>query len=164
MMDIVQLRNLVVRPVLEHLAPEIPYTLSAERLLLGTAAQESKLKYIHQIGAGPAVGLWQMEPFTHDDLWKTTLAGSSNPLAIKVRELELPDWYGKDAREMVGNLYYACAMARVFYRRIKAALPDADDALEMAQYWKKYYNTEHGKGTIDEFIESWKMIAPALRS
>lgn len=162
MIDPIQMRDYIVRPVLRHLEPEIPYTLAAEQLLLGTAAQESRLGYLHQLGRGPAVGIWQMEPFTHDDLWRTTLLGASNPLARKVRTLELPDWYGNDAKEMAGNLYYACAMARVFYRRIQAPLPPVFDARAMGDYWKKYYNTVHGKGTVDEFIASWQLIAPAL--
>lgn len=164
MIDPVQLRDCVVRPVLEHLAPEIPYSLAAEQLLLGTAAQESRMTYLKQLGKGPAVGIWQMEPFTHDDLWRTTLLGASNPLAIKVRQLELPNWWAKDAREMVGNLFYACAMARVFYRRIQAPLPAAGDVPAMAAYWKRYYNTAHGKGTVEEFCRSWNLIIPALTS
>lgn len=160
MIDPVQLRDCIVRPILRDINPWIPYSLAAEQLLLATAAQESKGRYLRQLGKGPAVGLWQMEPFTHDDLWRTTLVGPDNPLAGKLRTM-IVDGLPR-AEQMVGNLYYACAMARVFYRRIQAPLPPVFDARAMGDYWKKYYNTVHGKGTVDEFIASWQLIAPAL--
>lgn len=162
MIDAIQLRNYVVRPVLMHLATEIPYSRAAEHLLLGTAAQESHGEYLHQLGKGPAVGLWQMEPFTHDDLWKTILS-ANKALAVKVDALELPGFLGNnDAREMAGNMYYACAMCRVFYRRIRAPLPNAGNVADMAYYWKRYYNTLHGKGTEAEFVRNWKRISAAI--
>lgn len=161
MINAIHLRDYVIRPVLQHLAPEIPYSLAAEQLLLGTAAQESHGEYLHQLGKGPAVGLWQMEPFTHDDLWRTTLTNKA--LAAKIQQLELSNFLGNDdAKEMAGNLYYACGMARVFYRRIRAPLPSAGNVADMAYYWKRYYNTIHGKGTEAEFIKNWAKIKVAI--
>jgi hypothetical protein len=33
----------------------------------------------------------------------------------------------------------------------------------MAHYWKKYYNTEKGKGTVEGFVESYdELVAPYL--
>ncbi len=154
MINAPQLRKEIVRPVLEHL---YLWSAAAENLVMGTAAQESRLgTYLKQI-AGPAVGIFQMEPFTHDDLWKTIL--KNQPLlAGRVRQVELPGWYQDDAREMAGNLYYAAAMCRVFYRRIQEPLPDADDIAGLARYWKRYYNTRLGKGTEAEFIRNYSLI------
>lgn len=166
MIDPVQLRDYVIRPVLKYLEPEIPYSISAEQLLLGTAAQESRLKYLHQLGKGPAVGLWQMEPNTYDDIWRNYLRHPHHELEDKVRALGLhPDPivdFINSRDEMAGNLYYACAMSRVYYWRIKESLPPPDDAYKMGAYWKKYYNTEAGKGTIEQFTESWKLIEKAI--
>lgn len=44
------------------------WSQAAEDLLLGTAIQESGLVHVRQVG-GPALGYWQMEPATHDDIW-----------------------------------------------------------------------------------------------
>ena len=47
---------------------------------MGTITQESRATYVKQLGNGPALGLAQMEPATHDDIWinflkyKTALA------------------------------------------------------------------------------------------
>lgn len=154
MINALQLRREIVRPVLEHLWL---WSQAAENLVMGTAAQESRMgTYLKQI-AGPAVGIFQMEPFTHDDLWKTILKNQPQ-LAERVRQVELPGWYQDDAREMAGNLYYAAAMCRVFYRRIKEPLPDADDIPGLARYWKRYYNTHMGKGTEVEFIRNYQLV------
>src|SRR5260221_162978 len=53
-------------------------------LLLGTALQESGLTYRVQLGGGPARGLFQMEPNTHDDIWDNFLKYRV-PLATAVR-------------------------------------------------------------------------------
>jgi hypothetical protein len=66
--DANQLRHYVVRPTLRRLGL---WSKSAENLLMGTAAQESHLgTYLHQVGGGPAKGIFQMEPATERDLIK----------------------------------------------------------------------------------------------
>jgi hypothetical protein len=32
---------------------------------------------------------------------------------------------------------------------------DATDVFKLAEYWKKYYNTPKGKGTVQQFIQSY---------
>jgi hypothetical protein len=151
-MDPKQLREHIIRPVLEGLDL---YTDAALELVFGTACQESHLKYVKQLGSGPAVGLFQMEPATHDDIWANYLA-YKRPLADKVLRFELPDLYeDNNAQEMAGNLYYAAAMCRIHYLRVPKALPAANDVVGLAEYWKQYYNTPLGAGTEQEFIENY---------
>ena len=64
-------RDVIVRPVLRDLALS---TYPAEMLVLGTIAQESNFKYLEQLSGGPGIGLGQMEPATHDDLWSNWLS------------------------------------------------------------------------------------------
>lgn len=154
-MDIGQFRVYIVRPVLEHLRL---HSFAAENLLIGTALQESRLSYVRQLGAGPAIGIYQMEPATHDDIWRNYLA-YHHGLAALVRTLELPGWYGGEAIEMAGNMYYATAMCRIHYRRVSAPLPAADDVHGLARYWKRHYNTALGKGTAEEFIQNYTRAA-----
>ena len=59
--DINQFREEVVRPVLQDLKM---YSPVAENLIMGTAAQESGFTYIKQLGGGPALGMFQVEPAT----------------------------------------------------------------------------------------------------
>lgn len=147
-LDIEQFRIRVVRLVLMQLELHSP---AAENLVLGTGMQESRLSYLQQI-KGPARGLFQMELATYKDLWENFLINKA-VLANKVENFAIgfPDF-----EEMEGNLYFATAMCRICYYRIKEALP-ANNPLALAQYWKKYYNTALGKGTIEQALPHFKI-------
>lgn len=151
-MEASQLREYVIRPTLEYLGLWSP---EAESLLLGTAAQESHMgHYLHQV-RGPAVGIYQMEPATHQDIWTHYLAGKPQ-LSSKVRSLAAYRWHTSfiPAIEMHGNLAYATAIARVFYLRKPDALPK--DLAGWAEYWKRHWNTHLGAGTEEQFIENYR--------
>jgi hypothetical protein len=116
------------------------YSVNAICLLEGTAAQESKFgTYLKQLGLGYALGFFQMEEPTFSWLkskyWKFNLG-----------EFEEQEYNIK-------NMIMAC---RLRYRAVTEPLPDYRDLTGMARYWKKYYNTELGKGTEKEFIKNFK--------
>lgn len=150
MIDLAHLRDEIVRPVLVELGL---HSDAAEALLLGTAVQESGLVWLRQLGGGPALGIYQMEPATHDDIWANYLA-YRDELADKVARLAAP-WPDRH-RQLVTNLAYATAMARIHYRRVPAALPAAGDVDGLAAYWKNHYNTAQGAGTVAEFAEKYR--------
>lgn len=159
-LDLKQLRAYVVLPALNALGL---YSKAAERLVLATGLVESRYRYLDQIERGgdsrpgPARGLWQMEGPTHHDLWENYLRYQPE-LTAKIRPFLLE---GLDPLEQLhGNLYYAAIMCRVFYRRIKAPLPEADDLEGLAAYWKRYYNTHLGAGTTDGFMQ---VALPVMR-
>ncbi|RCK32479.1 hypothetical protein TH9_12140 [Thalassospira xiamenensis] len=150
-MDAKQLRHEVIRPVLTATGM---WSAAAENLLMGTAAQESACgKYLRQLGDGPARGVFQMEPATLDDIY-------ANYLAYR------PDLQGavdaylimsmSKADNLTVNLAYAALMCRVHYRRRPENLPDANDVRGLAAYWKRFYNTVHGKGAEQEFVENYE--------
>ena len=78
-----QIRSLVIRPALEKLNL---WSLSAEELVLGTAIVESGLTYLRQHNDGPALGLWQVEPSTQNDLYVNFL-NFRPELSFKLTEL-----------------------------------------------------------------------------
>lgn len=149
-------RHLVVRPVLEYLAPEIPYSEAAENLLMGTAVHESRLTYLKQLN-GPALGLFQIEPDTHDDIWENFLAYKPD-LSSKIRALASQKGH-EDAfrRDLTTNLAYQAAMARVLYYRRPEALPK-NEPESLAEFWKQHYNTPLGAGTVEQFIRHYKEV------
>ncbi len=153
-MDAGQLREYVVRPALRHLDPHIPYTEDAVELLMGTAAQESSLLYLDQLtpGPGPAYGLWQMERATHDDHWRW-LRGQS---AIHARVTMLLATSPSTVEQLRTNLLYAAAMCRVHYRRAPEAIPVAADVENAARLWKLRYNTPAGRGTVAQYVASYR--------
>ena len=154
--DINQLRSLIIRPALEAIGLGGP---SAEELLIGTILQESNAgHWLHQTGAGPAIGICQMEPATHDDIWANYL-DFRPALAGKVRGLMLNQGAGAGigkAEEMAGNLYYAVAMARIKYARVPDPLPPAGDVDAQAAYYKRWYNTAGGAASTAEYVSKWQ--------
>jgi len=147
------LRELVIRPTLEQLGF---WSEAAENLLMGTAAQESRMgMYLKQLGGGPALGVFQMEPATHDDIWINFVRFKPSLADLLRKVAGVGHGRHPQADLMIGNLYYAAAMARVHYLRRPEALPPAGDVDALGQYWKNFYNTFLGKGTVEEFVENY---------
>lgn len=157
MIDPKQLIHYVIRPVLKDLALWSP---EAERLLLGTACVESDCgRYVKQLGGGPALGIYQMEPKTHDDIWNNYLQHRAT-LMQKVNYWRERWGNGLGPEEMVGNLYYATAMSRIHYLRVPETIPEYLSA--QAAYWKRWYNTAAGKGTAHAYMNSWnRFVSPS---
>lgn len=147
MLDVVQFKTMVIRPALKAIGLHSP---AAVELLLGTALQESNLQYLKQIGDGPAMGLFQMEPNTHDDIWENYLK-YRGALAMDVAKLS----HVRNAEAMATDLLYAAAMCRVHYLRVPDPLPPVGDVEAQAAYWKDHYNTILGAGTTEEYVENW---------
>ena len=153
-MTSMEFRESVIKPTLEKMGL---WSESAESLILGTAIQESRLKYRKQIGGGPALGLFQMEPFTHDSIRKDYLDYRSE---LKEKVDQFTD--NPVAEELENNDEYACAMCRIHYLRVKESLPAAHDILGAANYWKSHYNTPKGAGTVSEFVENYERARHGL--
>ncbi len=153
MIDALQLRHEIIRPTLKHLDSVIPYSMAAENLLMGTCAQESRMgQFLVQLDNGPAKGIFQMEPATHDDIhlnflsYRSELCEAVEAFVIPVLEPDI---------DLAGNLFYAAAMCRVHYYRVPMAMPPEDNIEQLGHYWKLYYNTPEGKGTVAEFIHNY---------
>lgn len=142
----------IVRVTLKGLGLWSP---EAEELIIGTAAHESGFRDIAQIGGGPALGICQMEPDTHNDIWKNYLRYQPDK-SSKLRDLF--DEVAGDASCMLGNVPYAIAMCRIHYSRVPEPLPAVDDLNAQAAYWKKYYNTESGAGTVTKYTNDYHRL------
>lgn len=143
-----QLLKEIIRPVLRRLRA---WSEPAERLVLGTACQESGCgRWLMQIG-GPAIGIYQMEPATHEDIWNNYLS-YHDELASIVKSFTI---FGMPAvTQLAGNLYYATAMCRVHYLRFSTPIPEG--VIGQARYWKQYYNTERGAGRVEDYVANWR--------
>ena len=121
---------------------------SIVKMIFETACVESNCgEYIKQIN-GPACGIFQIEPNTAQDIidnyikYRSRYKDIFNMLYIKT--FTLP-------QNLKYNLAFSVFMCRMFYMRIKESIPNTVE--KRAKYWKKYYNTEQGKGTITEYIK-----------
>ena len=163
-----QFRQYVIEPVLVHLAQWEPRINSeaAIRLLLMTAAHESRMgHYLHQV-KGPAVGIYQMEPATAEDIFAWMTRQPVVDIAIERRPVSLlyrlqGIGFTSETAEMAGNLYYATAMARLHYWRVPEPLPDADDVEGLATYAKRFYNSMLGKAQVADYANAardWQIV------
>jgi hypothetical protein len=151
-MNISQFRTHIVKPVLKYLEMD---SLNAEELLIATAVHESKnLEYVRQLGGGPALSIFQIEPATHKDVWDNYINYRPD-LMRKMSRLRFDAFKGQEL-ELIGNIPYATAIARIIYRRARGRLPDKSDIMGMAKYWKSNYNTFKGKGRVDDFVNNYK--------
>jgi len=145
-----QLREEIIRPGLDLLNLN---SKAAEELLVLTACVETDAgSYVKQI-QGPGLGLFSIEPATHDDIWKRYL---QTRLREVYKILEAINMTTQPQAYMLKyNLLYSVLMARVFYLRFREPLPEHDDIIGLAEYWKKYFNTKLGRGTVDMAISKY---------
>lgn len=120
------------------------YSDNAYQLLRLTCAQESHYgTYLYQIGGGPARGLFQMEPRTEMWLWN------------KFPDL-LEEYDSSSRQDLIGNIPYQIVAARCYYLVWREPLPEASDHVGLAKYWKKYWNSIKGKGTVEEAVVNYR--------
>ncbi len=148
------LRDLIIIPTLKETHT---YNKSAIPLILLTAAQETGMGYyLQQLNGGPAQGLYQTEPPSFYYTIEKHLP-SRPPLAERVcKSLKVPDLNHFVPEDMIYNLKLATIMCRLHYLRINKPLPNSTDIAALAAYWKKYYNSPSGKGTVTEAIDNYE--------
>ena len=140
------IRKEVIEPVVEVLGGGH----AAVELLYYTGLAESGYRVTKQVG-GPALGYWQMEPETYADIWSNFLAHRPE-LRGDVLGLIGTEPVQASMDMLETNHRYACALARVHYLRVPAPLPPSGELASQAAYWKEYYNTVKGKGSVEHFL------------
>lgn len=148
--------RLLIRYVLKDFARAVQrptlYSEDAVELLMLTAAQETHCgRWVMQIN-GPALGIFQMEPTTHYEIWDKVVR-NDEALNQAVDMFFIPSLNWK--AQMIGNLPYQIIYARLYFTRTPQPLPPKEDVRAMAVYWKKYWNTPLGKGTVDEAVRRY---------
>jgi len=131
------------------------FSPQAAMLVLGTACVESQCgEYIRQLGNAPALGIFQIELATYKDLMQNYLAYRPG---LKAKLMALYCEGMTAAENLTCNLMFQAAVCRLLYYRMPQVIPS--DLAGMAEYWKKYYNTNKGKGTPEKFIAAYKRYA-----
>jgi len=131
-----EIRKHIIRPGLQVTGL---WSEAAEILVYGTGHVESNYSHIKQI-VGPALGFYQCEPRSFDDL-VSWLRLSTNRV---LREHILSACYyvsmPVDAAVLSHNIKFAMLICRAHYLRVPNPLPRFDDAAGLARYHKQYYN------------------------
>ena len=123
----------------------------ASALVYRTGMAESGYRHLSQMGSGPAVGFFQVEPATIDDTWNN-YAVYRKPIMVVLKDMGFdPD----DSRmRVMSSIALQAAFCRLKYRRDRLAIPPVDDLYAQAAYWKRVYNTELGKGSVEHFVKA----------
>lgn len=125
----------------------------AENLVLFTGMAESKYKHKKQIGGGPALSYWQVEPDTAKDHFKNYLKyrPELKKKIIKACDMEDIEFGLEDIPNLLHtNEKFAILMCRLVYYRVDSEIPTGIESL--AEYWKTNYNTPRGDGRIKDFV------------
>ena len=143
-----QFREVILIPTLMAIQK---WTPEAEELMIGTMAHESDGgTYLVQI-EGPAIGIYGMQQNDHDDIWNAYLPNQSK---LTYDLLVVCGMSSKPKFEaMKYHLVYATCMARIHYLRRCEAIPK--DLEGQAEFWKTHYNSNLGKGTVQEYVADY---------
>jgi len=140
-----QLREMIIKPALQDLSM---YSEGAVDLMMFTCAVESDGgTYFHQLN-GPALGIYQMEPETYNDIWQNYIKHNSRILMIMLSNFDCHGMPSED--RMVYDLRFATAMCRLHYSRHAEIIPNNTE--QIWEYYKKYYNTEKGAAVKTEAL------------
>lgn len=149
MLKIDQLRDLIIRPAILDL---VMFSEDALELLVFTCCVESLGgTYVKQLN-GPALGIYQMEPRTYNDIWQNYIKPRNDISLILISNFSCISMPEED--RLIYDLRFATVMARLHYARVTEKLPDRNDAEAMWEYYKKYYNTSLGSaGRITSLLK-----------
>lgn len=171
-----QIRDYIISPTLSKMSSgEIDLaTPAAINLLVGTCAQETAGgAYIRQIGypigsLSGAYGIYQCELRSADmNLRSARQKTMSKNARLASIFTHIVDFMGIPKRDtdlaaaLMGDLYFATAMCRLHYMLVPVPIPEASDIRGLGEYWKKYYNTSLGRGTVDDFVENYRRYVDA---
>ena len=154
-----QLHDYIIKPTLEYMGGNYN-SIEARFLLLCTAAIESDCGYYIKQVNGPALGIWQMEPDTHEDIWGNSDAVNSIDSALfrKLSKLgvDASPFKSNDTisdiciltanRDLIMSPMYACAMARLKYSMTPEPLPEytGDANIDLRAFYDYYAKFYHG--------------------
>lgn len=102
-------------------------------------------------------GIWQVDRVAFEETQRISahprLAQWQQAIQRQSREKDLPmlDWMSVHWAQLTAPAY-SCLAARFYLACIPEAVPDG--LVEQAVYWKKYYNTAAGTGTVRGFLRA----------
>ena len=158
-MNVQQFRDSIVAPVLRRLEM---HSAAAEEQMIATAVHESEgLQFIRQVGGGPAVSYFQIEPQTAQDVVDRYFRKRPD-IAERFSRAVMWDahWNDRIVERLTGDQAAACAVARIRYWMAPDPLPSADDVEAMATYWKAHYQRgPNRRRGVQDFIDDYNRFA-----
>lgn len=153
-MDSQQLLDHIIITTLKYMGRHYDST-NARMLILATSAVESNCGHLIKQINGPALGIWQMEPNTHNDIWVNSDALKKPRFSSHIKELMIKKSPLSVLKNLLISPMYACSIARLKYSMDKEPLPPHDDKLKIYEYYKRIFNTPAGASTFGKFKAAW---------
>lgn len=101
-------------------------------------------KHRRQIGGGPALGIFQIEPVTHNSIWDNSDTIKSRAAKFGIKE---------DVANLESNDRYSIWVARHYLLMDRNPLPKTPEA--MSVYCKSYWNRT-GKATPEKYLNDYR--------
>lgn len=124
--------------------------LKAHILILGTACVETGLGTVKDRTKYAGIGICQFdncEPYyPFNDLKKRSMKHRDLILDKLGVDIELVEW-----EHLRFNTFLSLLFCRLHYLPLRENIPETVQG--RAKYWKKYYNTEDGDGTVEHYLE-----------
>lgn len=120
----------------------------AINLVYRTGMVETGYEHLEQ-DKGPALGFFQVEPDTIHSVLDNYISFRPE-LRQKLTDFGF-DWSDPEF-SVLTNIAIQIVFCRLKYWRIPEPLPSS--LFGQAKYWKQYYNTPQGKGTVDKFVKA----------
>lgn len=118
----------------------------AHLLLYETAKAETGLGLIEDKTIGAGIGICQFDKFPFDDLKKRSLTFRDKILKDLGVDITLVEW-----EHLRYNSFLSLLFCRLLYKPFNEEIPK--DKISRASYWKRYYNTIAGKGTVEHYMK-----------
>lgn len=118
----------------------------ADKMILETMIAETGGGKIEDKTVGAGMGITQFDEFPFDDLKKRSLDKRDKIYQNLGVDISLVEWDDLRYNPFLGLLF-----ARLQYLPLKESIPVTIE--ERAAYWKQYYNTPKGKGTVEHYLE-----------
>lgn len=153
-MNLHQVKKYWVEPALEFF-PEQLRTDNRKQFMVAIGLVESGYNYVAQVPEADALGYWQVQRSTYLDNQVNFLDFKNEfnhywTLFRKIHAASYPS--------MASDCVFACYMGAITVYRAPAALPEYNDIKGMAKYWKTYYNTSQGAGSIEEAFQDMQQV------
>jgi hypothetical protein len=118
-------------------------------MLYGTAITETLLgTYVDAHPLRHGIGIMQMDKIAFDDIKTRTRPASRDTCTHRLDV----DFEKVEHTDLAYEPLLSVLFARLFYKLIPETFPEIGDLKAQGAYWKKYYNTSAGKGTVEEFV------------
>lgn len=128
-------------------------------IMVGIVATESGFTHRVQIGGGPACGLFQIEPDTAFDVYLNYLRRKPDRLnRLMMLSFDMPVFFFP-ARICLPDLLkvwddFSFLIARCVLLRRPEPIPK--DVEAQARYYKRWYNTPDGAGSVEKYLKDWE--------